>query len=120
MQNGAAPARRPRGVLIREGNNIRLTDLDTAAYLRQHKVAIIDAVKTPRHKRPDLFEFSFHDPERRAEALAMEYINSCCVEHAFSVECLKKVLHRFHGKDRLRQKGNGARDRPGYDVREER
>jgi hypothetical protein len=106
----ADPSLAPRGILIREGNSVRLTDLDTASYLFCKNLPLVGAVKVTRYK----YEITFHDPDRRAEELAIEFVNSCCADFADAVCRIKKVVHRFHGRDE--QKGNGARGRSGYPV----
>jgi hypothetical protein len=109
----AGPTCAPRGVLIREGSSVRLTDLDTASYLFCKNLPLVDAVKVTRYK----YEITFHDPDGRAEALAIEFINSCCADFADAVCRIKKVIHRFHGRDEAQaQKGNGSRGRSGYPV----
>jgi len=108
-QSKPTPQRTSRDVLIRDGDYVQLTDLDTAGYLYQNKMHLQSAVRVSRYK----FEFTFYDPACTAEQLAMDFVNSCCADFADAICRLKKVIHRFHGRDPT-EKNRGSNGRPGY------
>ena len=94
--------RSPQGVLKRDGEYVKLTDLDTAGYLFAKGVHIEYARRVSRYK----FEISLYDPQGRAEKLAIEYVNSCCADTCDAIRRLKAVIHQFHGRDD-RKNGQG-------------
>lgn len=99
------PRRVQHAVLERDGDYVELTDLDTAGYLFGKKMHVEIAYKVTRYK----YKIRFYDPERRAEGLAMDFVNSCCADTCDGICRLKKVIHRFSGRDdRKRKTGNGA------------
>jgi hypothetical protein len=93
--NGRAPGRAQRAVLIRDGDYIQLTDLDTAGYLFGRELVLQDAWKVSRYK----YKFVFYDPQHQAENMAMEFINSSDARTCDAIGRLKKVIHRFYGRD---------------------
>lgn len=84
-----------KGVLKRDGDYVKLTDLDTAGYLFAKGVHIEYARRVSRYK----FEISLYDPQKRAEELAIEYVNSCCADTCDAIRRLKAVIHQFNGRD---------------------
>lgn len=117
-QPSAGKTHRGEGVLIRDGDIVFLTDMDTAGYLLAKHVPIATAVKVGRYE----FEFRFYDPERRAEALALEFVNSCCHGFADAICRLKKVTFNFTGRNyrakRARERGrNGHRNEERIDFK---
>ena len=89
------PARVRHAVLERDGVYVELTDLDTAGYLFSKKLVVEVAWKVTRFK----YKIRFYDPEHRAEQLALEFVNSCCADTCDGICRLKKVIHRFSGRD---------------------
>lgn len=83
----------PNEILIRDGDYVRLTDIDTAGYLFAKGLNVEYAHKATRYK----FEISLYDPEHKAEAWAIEFVNSCCAKTCSGIRRLKSVVHKFHG-----------------------
>jgi hypothetical protein len=90
-----APSKVQKAVLSRDGDYVELTDLDTAGYLFTKKLYVSDAWKVSRFK----YLIRFYDPDKLAEGLAMEFVNSICADYADAICRLKKVIHRFYGRD---------------------
>lgn len=84
--------------------------MDTASYLFAKHLHLQAARKLSRFR----FEFVFYDPERLAEALAMEFVNACCADFADAQRRLKSVLHNFSGREDTpsSQKSRGANGQP--------
>ena len=80
-------------ILVRDGDHVRLTDIDTAGYLFAKGLYVEYAHKATRYK----FEISLYDPEHKAEELAIEFVNSCCAKTCSGIRRLKSVVHKFHG-----------------------
>lgn len=98
------PQRVQHAVLDRDGDYVELTDLDTAGYLFAKDLKLEVAWKVTRFK----YKIRFFDPEHQAEKLAIEFVNSCCADTCDAICRLKKVIHRFSGRDdRKRKNGNG-------------
>jgi hypothetical protein len=99
------------GILRRDGDYVFLTDLDTAGFFMLEDtpggaVPLASATKVTRTK----FEFVFLDPEKRCEQLALDFVNDRCHRYADAIARLKKVIHRFHGRDFGDKRGKtGAR-----------
>ena len=99
------PERASCAVLVREGDYVELTDLDTAGYLFAKKVHVEDAWKVSRFK----YKIRFYDPTKRAERLAIDFVNSDCADYADAICRLKKIIHKFYGRDEERKNSrNGA------------
>lgn len=92
---------RQRAILVREGNRVLLTDLDTAAYL--HGVHLL-GVHSVEKVAPSCHEIWLYDPEGRADQLAVDFINSECVLFADGMKRMKKIIHSFGGKNRRRKR----------------
>jgi hypothetical protein len=88
-------------VLERTGNNVVLTDWDTAVYLHGvHNISIVDVEKVG----PSAHVITFYDPERRADALAIEFLNSESSRFADGARRMKKVVHSFGGNGKRRRR----------------
>ena len=104
MQDGS-PGKTRQAVLVRDGDNVSLSHLDTAGYLFQCGLSCVSAVKTTRFK----YEIVFYDPDNKAEDLALKYVNACCADHADAVRRLKLVSHKFSGRDDDSRRRSGSR-----------
>lgn len=84
------PTRVDRGsaILRREGNEVTLTDLDTAGYIYFAGAAYIRG----KQIGPTEYEIVFYDPERAVEALVVEFTNDKCSRYADAIRRLKKVI----------------------------
>lgn len=85
----------------REGDLVYLSDLDTAAYLFMRGIHLESAVKITQWR----YRFSFYDEENLAEAYTNEFVNSQCADYADAVSRLKKVIHRFSGRNEFGSNG---------------
>lgn len=97
-------------MLCRDGDYVQLTDMDTAGYLFGRDLVLQDAWKVSRYK----YKFVFYDPHRVAEDMVMEFVNSSDARTCDGIGRLKKVIHRFYGRDddgRPRRKNGSKRGR---------
>lgn len=104
------PGRAQRTVLVRDGDYVQLTDMDTAGFMFGRNLVLQDAWKVSRYK----YKFVFYDPEGIAETLAMDFVNSSDARTCDGIGRLKKVIHRFYGRDddgRPRGKNGSKRKR---------
>ena len=81
--------------MLRDGPYVELSHLDTAAYLHDHGIAVANAWRESRYK----FRIVLYDPDKRAEQLAVDYTNSCCARQCDAILRLKRVIHKFSGRD---------------------
>ena len=68
---------------------IRVSDLDFAAYLLGHQLALIDACRVGDRESV----FDFYDPDGRITELSMAYMNSAEARFADCVRRLKKASY---------------------------
>lgn len=54
------------------------------------------------------YKIRFYDPEKRAEQLVIDFVNSCCADTCDAICRLKKVIHRFNGRDDKRRKNSNG------------
>lgn len=81
-------------VLERDGPNIVLTDRDTAVYLHAvHRINIASATRMGRRGH----RIVMYDPDRRAEELVIQFINSESSLFADGLRRVNKILHSFGG-----------------------
>lgn len=71
-------------------SNIFITsDLSLAAYLVMKNLNLLSAKKNDIGK----FEFHIDDPDKEAERLSLEYVNSECCKFDNQVRTIKKLLY---------------------------
>lgn len=82
-------------MLHRDGDYVQLTDMDTAGYFFGRDLIVQEAWKVSRYK----YKFVFYDPDHVAEQMAMDFVNSSDARTCDGIARLKKVIHRFSGRD---------------------
>ena len=92
---------RVRAILERTGNNVVLTDWDTAAYLHGvHGLSIVDAERVG----PSTHVITLYDPDALADEYVIEFLSSESSLFADASRRMKKIVHSFGGSGKRRKK----------------
>lgn len=86
----------PEPLVVRDGEEVIISDLDTAAFLLLKGLRVIYGERDP-NSRYKVF-FVFRDPDGRAESLVMDFVHSVFSDYADCIRRMKKIVHRFGGR----------------------
>ena len=72
-----------------EVREYRTRDLSLAGFLAENGFTLLRARRNPETRH---FEFALHDPEDKAEEIAVLWSNSCCRRHENRLMSLKAMI----------------------------